>query len=282
MQSKTYVKPSLEAVVHFWGASDWRTTKPLEVPRLKLVEVHPTKTLVLAADRDGKIMLWDYERHSALVDTSSASLLLKSSAQPEIKQINSPVQSLRHPIFPASGPFKEPSLSTYHAPSPDANLVNSFSPAVVSKVKQQIGQVLQVCFADTAYATTTLAEGDNSSSLYARNFLSDYKIAIVCENMVIFYDYVSGEVTSLTSSELNKANPTSVEFPNQYSCLIGCSDGVTRVWNWTFPSSGNSRVVVGNSGVAASAPPPPGAIALYLNSFTKTEVSLLKSIPVKQ
>lgn len=48
--------PSLDAYVEFWGISDPHTVKSTEIVKIRTIDVHPTKSLLIAADREGKVL----------------------------------------------------------------------------------------------------------------------------------------------------------------------------------------------------------------------------------
>lgn len=288
MSNKTFVKPSLEAVLDFWGASDWNPPKGAENSKLRLVEVHPTKSLVLAADKDGKLLLWDYAQKTTIFSGSCAELLLSFSKRSSEPNLGAKV-GIRNRLSQRSaqrmtGTIRTPDIVTPPSISMKAGTsVVGAAPAVVAKLKQQIGPVLQVSFTDTAYRLACM-----DPSIRGSNFIplacSGSGIAVVCENMLIFYDCATCEVTALTPADLNDSAPTSVEFASFSYCLIGCSDGTIRVWDFSAPAVGASGRASGAapSGFVAAVPPPPGAVAFTLHTYSKTGINVIKSIPIKQ
>ena len=293
MSGKFHVKPSLEASIEFWGISDPRTVKSSEVVKVRIIDVHPTKSLVLAADREGKVLLWDYNLKKTIINQTCISMILDRSNTKEAKNVSintfSNVNrcSGRAAARMSGAILKSPpsQSSIRFDPKPvisKPRTSSNFAPAVVNKIKQQIGQILHVCFADTAYMQSCAGLSPYLSKSFIPPCNSESLIAIVCENQVLFYDYVTRQVTALTPNELGKANPCCIEFAYTSSCLIGCSDGIVRVWDWSCSPGGQYHKSQSTASSVTAAPAPIGAVGLALQTHSKTEVVAIRAIPMKK
>eukprot|EP01032_Pedospumella_encystans_P002037 gene2037-2384_t len=150
MSVRVQIKESLEASVEFWGTSEARNVKPADAPKLRYFEVHPTKSLVLAADRDGKIILWDYSLKKTLLSSSVTSLIVDRANQADIKKdvkdsVVSSNRLTKNAAASLAGNLSGHTSSSHFLPmGGNADRVSSLSgnlaPAVLSKIKQQVGQ----------------------------------------------------------------------------------------------------------------------------------------------
>jgi WD40 repeat protein len=287
MSNKAFIKPSLEASIEFWGTSDWNPPKGTDNSRLRYVEVHPSKSLILAADKEGRVLLWDYALKTTVVSCTHTDLLLKPTGRRgETNHLSKlPVQKrLSHRSsqrMMASTHSRNDCSSTLRPSSHTIVDKMSVAPALASRIKQQTGQLLQVCFGDTAYRLACIDPAIRGMT-FIPSSCPNHMIAVVCENLLIFYDYITGEVTGLTPSDLGDAAPVSVEFASLSYCLIGCSDGVVRVWDWSAspPGGQNARPLSAVSSAGVS--PPKGAVVYALNSYSKASINVIKAIPIKQ
>jgi WD40 repeat protein len=293
MSSKIYIKQNVDAAVEFWGASDFHATKTADAPKLRLMEVHPTKSLIVAADRDGKVMLWDYEQHQTIMNTTCALLVLEKSNVSNDKSSPAPSSTGLHGRLTARSNNRltgsitnKPSIAstlayrstgTLHSNSPSSN----YAPVVQNKMKQQLGQVLQVCFADASYKRSCAGPGAYAHRALPSARSSETRITIVCENALIFHDYATKATTALTAAELGRANPTCVE-PISTTCLIGCSDGLIRVWDEEHAPEAHQYSASSSGAGPALAPVPAGGIALTLNTHSKCEVTAIKAVPIRK
>jgi WD40 repeat protein len=291
MSNRLHIKPSLDATVEFWSGSDCKIPKLADAPKLKFLEVHPVKPLVLAADKDGKVFMWDYSARKTVFSVHILSLATDRNVKPvhlESQQMPFTYASrtTQRSQVRLSGrvPVKttKPNNETI-IPSLKDGTVHA-NPASLNKTKQQLGQITQVCFADTSYmlSSTGLA-GHSSNSSFAHPSNSESIVTIVCEGAVLFYDYVTGEASAVSPTEFYKATPSCVEMPYLNTCLIGCSDGLIRVWDWSLPVTAGvnynaNKLVGGITGFS----PAKGAVALILQTHSKSEIAVIKSIPIKK
>lgn len=291
MSVRVQIKESLEASVEFWGTSEARNVKPADAPKLRYFEVHPTKSLVLAADRDGKIILWDYSIKKTLISSSVTSLIVDRANQADMKKDikDSAVSSNRltkNASATLAGNLSAHTSSSQFLPM-DGNAERVFSlsgnlaPAVLSKIKQQVGQVNQVCFADAAYMLSHAGLGGRNSNTFLHAANSETVIAIVCDSMVLFHDYVTNETTCVSNTELSKATATSVELAFVNTALIGCSDGVIRMWDWTY-TQGAQQNANNASSALGTAPTAKGAVVMAMQTHSKSEVIVVKALPVRK
>jgi hypothetical protein len=87
--------------------------------------------------------------------------------------------------------------------------------------------------------------------------LSDSMVLILCENCVIFYDYIAKTSRQITTSELSKQAPKSVEVIANNYCAIGCTDGHIRILDMK-----TWRIVAD------------------MNAHGRTDIIMIKNIPV--
>jgi len=291
MSVRVQIKESLEASVEFWGTSEARNVKPADAPKLRYFEVHPTKSLVLAADKEGKIILWDYSIKKTLLSSSVTSLIVDRANQADAKRdakdnLVSANRLTKNATASLAGNLSGHTSSSQFLPvSGNADRITSLSenlaPAVLSKIKQQVGQVNQVCFADAAYMLSHAGLGGRNSNNFLHAANSETLIAIVCDSMVLFHDYLTNETTCISNAELSKATATSIELAFVNTALIGCSDGVIRMWDWTYTQGAQQSANNMNSALG-TAPTAKGAVVMAMQTHSKSEVVVVKALPVRQ
>jgi hypothetical protein len=296
MAYRVFIKPRLEAKIELWNA-DWRTGKLSNTPKYKLMDIHPVWSLVLLADQEGRICVWDYGLRSAVLNTSLVSLI-GACSRPEVCTL--------HTVLPSAGnrlSQRSNVRSLGHVPQKcgggvgKSNASLPMSGPAIAKVKQQLGSVLSVSFADASYALSCAGlaghrppEGERTAFL--PQGASDTRVAAVCEGALVLHDYGTSQTTLLSSAQLGKATPTCVEccFPSVLA--VGCSDGLIRMWDAYAVDFGSS---VGTGSYSKyDAPkqeegpgtlpfaPPPGALVLTLQTHSKGDVKVIKSLPVKR
>lgn len=293
MSVRVQIKESLEASIEFWGVGDSRNVKPADATKFRHFDVHPTKPLILAADRDGKVVLWDYNLKKTLLSSSVASLIIDRANQGDIRRgpasapvsVNRLMSSSSAKIAgnlagrPSGAPmsFQSPTHNVDSAHNITANL----APAVLNKIKQQIGQINQVSFADVSYMLSQAGLGGRNSNHFLHGSNSETLIAVVCDSVVLFHDYVTNETTSVTATELSKAAPTSIELAFANTCLIGCSDGVVRMWDWTYGQGGQQHSS-NTTSMLGLAPTAKGCVVMAMQTHSKSEVVVVKALPVRK
>ncbi|KAJ1417686.1 hypothetical protein B484DRAFT_453896 [Ochromonadaceae sp. CCMP2298] len=295
MAYRVFIKPRLEAKIELWNA-DWRTGKLSNIPKYKLMDIHPVWSLVLLADQEGRICVWDYGLRSAVLNTSLVSLIGACSRQ-EVRTL--------HTVLPSAGnrlSQRSNVRSSGHVPQKSGGGVGKsnaplpMSGPAIAKVKQQLGSVLSVSFADASYALSCAGlaghrppEGERTAFL--PQGASDTRVAVVCEGALVLHDYGTGQTTLLSSAQLGKATPTCVECCCPSVLAVGCSDGLIRIWD-AYAVDFGSSVGTGSYSKydapkqeegAGTLPfaPPPGALVLTLQTHSKGDVKVIKSLPVK-
>lgn len=314
-----YIKPELDSSIEFWGA-DSRLTKVSDAIKLKLVDVHPTRPLILTADRDGKICLWDYNLKLALLNCPVSSLLLENQVQSKnvvvkdhgfLQRISSRsnIPKQEHGTSERntnSGMHLNTSISYA---SVGITSVPNASLAILSKLKQQVGQILQICFADSASILSNIGLSGYNACDFINSSNSDNIIVVVCEHIAIFHDYYSSETTVLPPN-LWKSSITSVEPIYLNTFAVGCSDGLIRIWDtsansanggnsnyrYSFTSgtgiSNTSSILSSNGGggggnsnngnLLAIATPLKGSLRGCLQTYHKSDIIAIKSLPIRR
>jgi len=283
------------------------------------MEVHPSKPLVLSVDqRDGSLCLWDIQLKKALIDAVSVYALFADSlnkrAPPSASSSTTTTMLRPSPFHLQSqlilkhdnddGPRdiyrrKTTSVKLLHNTT-GSEAAGSTSSNVISaaKAKQYMGNVIQFGFADLS--SVLYANGFNNSSsscrdLAARQHLrcSDSLIFLVCEHVVLLYDYftkqtrcvtmtdsmrkqmVSSSSSSTMASALSSSStntfisttaqqPTSTEQIYCNTCAVGGSDGSIRLWELSTAS------VLMTLTMTISV------------SFSKSAIVAIKSVPKKR
>ena len=285
------------------------------------MEVHPSKPLVLSVDqRDGSLCLWDIQLKKALIDAVSVYALFADSLNkraPPSASSSATTTMLRPSPFHLQsqlilkhddddGPRdiyrrKTTSLKLLHNTT-GSEAAGSTSSNVIGavKAKQCMGNVIQFGFADLS--SVLYANGFNNSSsscrdLAARQHLrcSDSLIFLVCEHVVLLYDYFTKQTrcvtmtdsmrkqmvsssssssstmaSALSSSSTNTSisstaqQPTSTEQIYCNTCAVGGSDGSIRLWELSTTSALMTLTMT---------------ISV---SFSKSAIVAIKSVPKKR
>ena len=173
------------------------------------------------------------------------------------------------------------------------------------KAKQYMGNVIQFGFADLSSVLHANGFNNNSSSsrdLAAWQHLhcSDSLIFLVCEHVVLLYDYFTKQtplcvtmsdsmrkqmVSSSSSSTMASAAtqqlpnvplplPTSAEQIYFNTCAVSGADGSIRLWDL-------SRMRT-SAGGAASITPIPMPMTISFQTFSKSSIVAIKSVPKKR
>lgn len=296
MSGRIHIKPNLDASVEFWDAGELHSSKTAEGPKLKLIDIHPTKALIIAADREGKILLWDYNLKKTLLDSTVPALIIErlNGKETQVATTTLAPTSYGNRLTSRSNaamcgriPSRASTRSTLPVPQDKlnripANSLTNFAPAVLNKLKQQLGAVTQVCFADISYMLSSAGFGGQMLNSFLSGRNSESLIAVLCESVLMFHDYLSRETTCIGMNELSKATATSVEMGFANTCLIGCSDGMIRVWDWASSAGGYQPPASCMVGGFSAGPVPKGGVVLTLPTHGKSEVIIVKTIPIRQ
>ena len=306
-----------DAKVEYWSSEQQQGHRF----KCSQMEVHPTKPLVLSVDqRDGSLCLWDIQLKKALIDAVSVYALfvdsLSKRAPPSASSSSSSTMLRPNPFHLQSqlilkhdnddGPRdiyrrKTTSVKLLHSTrgSEAAGLTSSTSSNVIgaAKAKQCMGNVIQFGFADLS--SVLYANGFNNSSssctdLAARQHLrcSDSLIFLVCEHVVLLYDYFTKQTrcvtmtdsmrkqmvssssstmaaalspsSTTTSISTTTQQPTSAEQIYCNTCAVGGSDGSIRLWEQSTASALMTLTMT---------------ISV---SFSKSAIVAIKSVPKKR
>lgn len=296
MSGKVHIKPNLDASVEFWDTGDLHSPKTAEGTKLKLIDIHPSKPLIVAADKDGKVILWDYNLKKTLVDSSIIALIIErlNHKETQVAPVAAAAVSYGNRLTSRSNaamcgriPAGTCSRSTLTASQnkldrAPANHLSNFAPVVLNKLKQQLGPITQVCFADMSYMLSSAGCGGQHLNTFLSGRNSESLIAVLCESVLVFHDYLSRETTCIAANELAKATATSVEMGFANTCLIGCTDGMIRVWDWSLAAGSCQQPAACSVGGFLAGPVPKGGVVLTLQTHNKSEVVIIKTIPIKK
>lgn len=294
MNSKVHIKPNLDAFVEFWDSGDLRNSKASDGQKLKLIEIHPTKPLILASDREGKVLLWDYSLRKPILDSNVATLIIERLNGKEAKATHAPpvpvsygnrLTNRSNAAMCGRIPSHESSQSTLPTAKnklcrTPSNFTTNFAPTVLNKLKQQLGAIIQVCFADIACMLANSGLGGQNLNKFLSNRNSESLIAVLCESVLIFHDYLSRETACISTNELSKATATSIEMGFASTCLIGCSDGTIRVWDRAYSAGGSQQGVPCMLSGFSAGPVPKGGVVLTLQTHNKSEIIIVKAFPI--
>ena len=192
--------------------------------------MHPEYPWVLSVDRDGKVSVWDFERNVQLLSKSIAELIL-SAAESSV-EVNSSNSTGKSQGFLSSRLINDQDN--------DDTLFTerSLSPSSTPNTKQkEISAPTRLCFIDiNALFWSNKIPTTSSTSSTPINYNSDQKnnsfhqlgqIMIVCESIILFYNFISHKAMTLSVTDLTKP-PTSLEFMSHDICAVGCADGMIR------------------------------------------------------
>lgn len=275
---------SITANVEFWVNE-----------KVKSIEVHPRKPLILAFDRnEGKIYCWDYIQKKNLIDTTLACLFYEDKIYSSglVNEVHShgirlsKTHSNKYNGIVSNEELKCSGSATKHV-------------QVTSKMKQDIGLISQVTFADCSYIKST----DGMLTDHIKHHSnSDNLIVIVSDQLVLFYDYVLQFSNVIFLADIQKASnsiknqPTCAEQIYYNLCLIGNSDGTICLWDFTKTEANSSadnnnnisrtsrrnssnRAIL-NSSTALSSKG--SFVDIHFQTGNKCEIVMIKSIPIKR
>eukprot|EP01041_Mallomonas_annulata_P008594 gene8594-17724_t len=216
------ILPSLPVEVSFWGVDSIEGVK--NDAKIKLCEVHPEIPWSLCVDREGIVTVWDFVERERLLFKSLHELVLLAEHQKNHLNATQPS------IVPQS--FMQSRMKTKQRPSNDDNTKTTHSHSSISKPKDY-GVVQQLSFIDpiSIQRSNKLNMTVNDITVHTSS-----KIMIICESIIVFYDFTSNVCHTLSQVELGKA-PTAAEFIFPDLCAIGCVDGYIRIWDcikWTM------------------------------------------------
>ena len=249
----------------------WSGDKPLERflsassydgkdgAKVVLVEMHPVLPWVLSADKDGEVSLFDYHENQVLmrrtaqdmlryggkenvVDSSTVSSSSSSALSAPTAGTHPYTYTAQYSITAATAEGYAPSafsdqLFSYshrHPHTPDESAPPPPPPAPPT------GAVLQIAFADAlaiAHATDT---ADAAAPTTHNTFNTPGRILVVCEHVVLFYDFEIDSVVSIAASH-RKKSPTCAVFACLNTAAMGFADGVIRLWHMQSDGLGRRR-----------------------------------------
>jgi WD40 repeat protein len=204
---QTAIPAPLPVEAFFW-TMDPKEAEIKDSFKVKCCDVHPELPYVLSADKSGKMQLWDIFRQKLLMNCSLGDML---------QAVERRVSGVAH-------------LSTRARRSSTVSHRASGGGSVADDAKRvkEAGSVVSVRFVDKfALCWTT---GKPPADNYGNSYNNSSRIMVLCENCLLFYDYVSGIAHMLSSTELSKP-PAAAEFIAPNLCAVGCSDGQIRVWD---------------------------------------------------
>lgn len=231
MVDNQFIRPDLNISVEFWGF-DWSNPKIGDYSKTKFIQFHPVKSLLLSVDRDSQISIWDYnlKKRVLFLSVNESSRVLDSSSNDQRERSLSVGYQVGR------------KLSVDHGNRRSNDYMNSFSGSsdngnTVGGVKVSLNGLKYISFADNSYVqASSCIDRVKIPTTFNTSINSDHFIVATLESSVLFYDYGINVAKYLGFEELTK-NPTVAEFVFYGFCLVGCNDGIIRVWdcaNWSL------------------------------------------------
>ena len=186
--------------------------------KIKLCEVHPEYPWAICVDRECIVTVWDFLRKERLMCKSMQELILAADRGGKASTAKASTHFAEDISF-MSTRFNDQSIRTSDILEYSLNDDKS----TVSKPKEY-GDVKRIAFIDRCALQWTCFL-PSSSSEYSFNTYS--RIMIVCETVILFYDFSSKISNVLSAVELTKP-PSTAEFISLDLCAIGCVDGNIR------------------------------------------------------
>lgn len=256
-ESIPYITPELDINVAFWAIDKADATKITSVnlnSNLKLFEFHSTRSLIVCADRDSRITIWDYSLKKVITNiylfdifSNSHSSSSSSSSSDNVNDsvgVNATL-FIRHRMARDSNQsYRKDKLRTVLQESKQHHKGIEES----THKKTAIDSIKQISFVDRN--SIQFNTGDTNTIPLQRTFNSSNMIMIVSD-IVTFYDYLSHNSRFLGVNELGKRS-SAADFISYNICAIGGVDGNLRLWDchsWssvkliTIPIKGEIAVV---------------------------------------
>jgi hypothetical protein len=226
---------ALPLEVVYWASSSLDDS----TQKVKFCDVHPEFSWIVSAEKY-TINVWDFLRSVARLTLILPSQLLRKDclvekSLPEI--LDSFERSKSHskpsPSLTANNSFA--ANRTFHSSSSSSH--GSFLQRIKSGNDpldqltlpphlRSVGEIKRVAFVDRVAMQWNC--GGISIPATLDSFHSSNRLMILCDNALLFYDFVSGATHAITPSDLNRVNICSAEFVYTNLCAIGGADGSIR------------------------------------------------------
>jgi hypothetical protein len=208
-----------------------------EITKVRLCDLHPEQPWVLSADKL-EISIWDYFGKKRLMCKSLQNIYTSS-----IKNINNNSnhdtknridKSKRNISKRYSSSNNKKMQSIWNINDLSSNLQNDEGFASLSSSDTidnhnhksfHLGEIRRLSFCDNLTLNYL-----HDCIILPDTLTSNSKIMLVCENAVIFYDFITDISSCLTINELSKY-PTYAEFITYNIVAIGFHDGSILIWN---------------------------------------------------
>lgn len=241
--------------------------------KVVLVEMHPTRPWILSCDKDGEVFLFDYHSNQVLMRRTAQDMLRYGGKENVAGVPTAPVPSASPPR-PSTIPYtaqhtiaNAAAAARGYVPSALSDELFVTAPTSVTSLPDEAapaatptplptpstGTVLQIAFADAAavaHATGTAHPGYASTH---HTFNTSGRILVVCEHVVLFYDFEIDSVVSVAASH-RKKSPTCAVFACLNTAAMGFADGVIRLWNMYTDSRGRRRKQIKSLATHGTAP----------------------------
>ena len=172
----------------------------------------------MSVDREGFVSVWDFIRQERLL-YKSLHEIINQSGKTNQKIIASSGKVTKNRTFVQSRLIN----SNNHVIDENKIPTNHSSSPIVSKYKEY-GTIKCIQFIDRIAIQTY---NKIQIPIIENTFHTSGKILIICDQIIIFYDFITNITNVLTNNELSK-HPTIAEFISPNLCAIGCSDGIIR------------------------------------------------------
>lgn len=245
MNDKQFIGGSCPIDVSYWDVNEQNK----DGRKVRLVDFHPRKSMVVYADSNGLVTVCDYFTKSI----KWAKLVTEL-----VSSVGSPNRSYTKNTQKGERIFAKERLSVrcnsrlsgkaHIAPPVDNRNWRSVAKdhPVTAKAKSGNADIKQVSFVESSL-----------TPLMSRSFHSDSNLLlIVRDHQVLLVDYVTHACSVVDEADLGRP-PASADMLSPRCCAIGCSDGLIRLWDI------GTRVVV-----------------RILAGHTRGAVNLLRTIPL--
>jgi hypothetical protein len=245
MTEKHNIGGSLPIEVVYWGQnvlSGGVVSMGSDANKVKIVDTHPVRPLILSVDGEGRVIVTDFNTGSVIMNMPVSDILNNISSTTTVSLTNRSTSELfikQRMSLRGSGCVRSDKFCG-HIKSSAPYATNSLN----IRPKGNMLNIHQLSFVDSA----TVHVGNE--------FCSGTRILLLCDHQVVVYDYCTRMGFTVTEAELSKS-PVCAEFLGPDFLAIGCADGAVRVFDTRI------RVVVKT-----------------LGGHSKGPVGVLKTVPL--
>lgn len=224
--------PSLDIIFYgLSGSPEFANKSNEEINKVRVCDLHPEQPWVLSADKL-EVSIWDYFGKKRLMCKSLQNIFSSSiSTRKKLSNNNKSKPNVSKRYVSSSNKANQ---SIWNINDLSSNLQNdevfaslSSSDSIGIHINKsfQVGDIKRLSFCDNLSLNYL-----HDCTILPDALISNSRIMIVCDNAVIFYDFITEISSSLTNEKLSKY-PTYAEFISYDIVAIGCHDGSIIIWN---------------------------------------------------